>query len=78
MQCPQCKKGEVKEQISFKGFFIKKKEIYYYCPLCEWENKKVFKLSQQDLELEKVDRLNKPKENIQRYYTERKLFNDEN
>lgn len=72
MNCPKCKEGEVKEQVSIKGFFVKRKEVSYFCPLCEFENIKTFKLSQDDVELEKIERLNKPKETIQKYYSERK------
>jgi len=58
MFCPNCKKGEVKEQSSMKGFWrFKRKEIYYFCPLCEWENKKTFKLSKEDVDLERLKEL---------------------
>lgn len=72
MKCPECRKGEIKEQVSLKGFFKKKKEVTYFCPICGWENKKEFRLSNEDIELEKFERMNKPKESIQRYYSERK------
>jgi hypothetical protein len=57
MKCPNCDKAEVKEQISIKGLpFFKKKEICYYCPLCDFEKIKTFKLSKEDIDLEMIER----------------------
>lgn len=67
MKCPECKEGELKEHISIKGFFKKVKEIIYFCPFCSFENKKEFKLSREDLQIERFERENKPKEIIQRH-----------
>ena len=59
MKCPNCKEGEVKEQVNISGFFAKKKDITYFCPLCSWENKKQFKLSKDDLLIENFERSEK-------------------
>jgi len=57
MKCPKCKEGEIREQISIKGFIFKKKKVYLYCPLCDFENVREFRLSKEDLKLEIQDRL---------------------
>ena len=48
MKCPtkDCQ-GEVMEIINFEGLpFCKKfKVINYFCPLCDWQNKKKFQIS---------------------------------
>jgi len=69
MICPKCGKAEIKEQISISGIFTKKKMIIFYCPACKFENKKEFKISKEDMEIEKMERLNKPHEIIHKILT---------
>ena len=77
MICPKCSKGEIKEQISIRGtIFNRKKEITYFCPLCDFEKIKIFKISKQDEKFENIDRINKPKISRQEYYSEKKLIKD--
>jgi len=75
MKCPKCKEGEVKEQVSIKGFFVKRKEISYFCPLCDFETNKVFKLSKQDVILENLERTNFEKKTRISYDTRRGKIN---
>lgn len=71
MICPKCKEGEVKEQVSIKGLFVKRKEVSYFCPLCDFENKKEFKLSKEDVQLENLERANLEKKSRMSYDTRR-------
>jgi len=48
MKCPKCKKGELQEHISIKGVFKSKKVYTYFCPLCNYKNKKEFPYSWHD------------------------------
>lgn len=74
MICPKCNKGEIQKHISIKGFlFNRKKEITYFCPLCDFENKKTFKISKSDEEIENHKRFNSPKVYRQEYYSEKKI-----
>jgi len=50
MICPICNKGELKEEISLKGFFMKRKEIITYCPICEFKKVRTIKISKDDLQ----------------------------
>ena len=45
MKCPKCRKGEIKENISYDGFFKKHKIFTYFCPICSYENKKKIRIS---------------------------------
>lgn len=65
--CPKCGKAEIKEHSSVSGVFTRKKTITFYCPLCKFENKKEFKMSKDDLEMEKLNLSNKPKETIHKF-----------
>jgi hypothetical protein len=65
--CPKCGKSEIKEHSSVSGVFTRKKTITFYCPLCKFENKKEFKMSKDDLEMEKLNLSNKPKETIHKF-----------
>ena len=56
MLCPKCKQGEIKEQVSITGLIFKKKNVYFYCPLCDYQNNKEFKLSKKDLGYEDYER----------------------
>ena len=59
MRCPECRQAEIKEHVSIKGLpFFKKKLVYYYCPLCKFENEREFKLSPDDLKLERQKQIN--------------------
>ena len=58
MKCPKCNNGEVKEQISIKGFIFKKKIVITFCPLCDYRNEHIFNLSSQDVEIENKQRAN--------------------
>jgi hypothetical protein len=50
--CPKCKEGEIQEQTSIRGIlFWKKKEVIFYCPLCNFENVRKFKVSKKDIEI---------------------------
>ena len=39
MKCPECKKVDLKESISFAGMFIVKKVVTTYCPICGFQKK---------------------------------------
>lgn len=52
MKCPKCKKGEIKENISYRGFFNKEKIFTYFCPLCEFHKEKRIKISLGELNAE--------------------------
>jgi transposase-like protein len=69
MNCPKCKEGEIKEQVSITGLIFKKKNVHFYCPLCDYQNDKEFKLSKEDVQLEYLERANTPtkKETIYTY-----------
>ncbi len=70
MICPKCKDGKMEKQVSLKGLIINlRKEVIYFCPLCDFENKKIFKLSREDMKIEKIQKLDKPKEIIQKHYS---------
>jgi len=58
MNCPKCNKVEIKEQIILKRKFPFKfiKEIYFYCPLCDFENKKTFILSKEGYTAELLEK----------------------
>lgn len=45
MKCQNCKKGELRENISFRGFFIKEKVYTYFCTFCDFQKEKVLKSS---------------------------------
>ncbi len=46
LRCPKCK-AEIEVDVSHKGIiFNRKKILTYYCPLCDFENKKEFKLNE--------------------------------
>lgn len=51
LRCPECK-GEIKEQIVYNGFWKRKKTIIYYCPLCDFENIKTFRLNEKQYKKE--------------------------
>ncbi len=47
LRCPKCN-SEIKKEVSFfGGIFNKKKKVIYYCPLCEFESEKIFKITNQ-------------------------------
>jgi len=48
MKCPKCKKGELESNISYRGFFSKTKVYTYFCPLCNFHNEKLIKISVAD------------------------------
>jgi len=66
MICPTCKKGELKEQITIVGFIFKKKKVYTYCNVCDFTNKKEFKLSREDIEVERDKRASENEIELQR------------
>jgi len=57
MKCPKCQKGELKEQITIRGIIFKKKIVYTYCNVCDFMSKKEFRLSKNDIEVEKDKRV---------------------
>ena len=57
MKCPKCSE-EIQEQISITGLIFKKKTVNYFCPICNWENKREFSLSKQDVIAEENKRIN--------------------
>lgn len=62
--CPSCGKAIIREQVSIGNGWLhlsKKKIITLYCPLCDWERKKEFKITAEDLELEIKERENRSK-----------------
>lgn len=67
MECPKCKKGVIVSQESITGWPFKKKRVKYYCPLCDWENQKEFRLSQEDVEIERLRQTNLPKRSEKTY-----------
>lgn len=68
MICPKCNKAELKEHISIgKSLFCYKKEVTSFCPICEFQSKKQFKISEEDARIENEIRLNLPKEIVQTY-----------
>jgi C4-type Zn-finger protein len=84
MICPKCKQGEVKEQVSLKGFlFWKKKVVTSYCNLCSFRNEQVFEITTADkiqeenkrtaeIELNRIEKLNtKTHKKESRYNEER-------
>ncbi len=73
MICPKCKKGELKEQISIRGFMFKKKKIITFCPLCDYKNEHIFELSKEDVEIETAQRLNLEKKIIQTFETKKEI-----
>lgn len=51
--CPECKKGYLVKETLYKGIILNRKKILiFYCPLCNFENKKVFKLNEQQYQEE--------------------------
>jgi hypothetical protein len=76
MICPKCKEGEIQEQTSIRGILLwKKKEITFFCPLCKFENKREFKLSKKDIQIEDEERANKPIERINKYESTKTINN---
>jgi hypothetical protein len=71
MNCPKCKEGEVKEQVTLKGFIFKKKRVVTFCPLCDFKNEHIFDLSKEDTEIENLNRLNTEKKTTINYNTKR-------
>ena len=46
VKCPKCKKGELKENISYEGMLFNiKKVITTYCVLCEFRSRIMFPAS---------------------------------
>lgn len=77
MICPKCKKGEIQEQISFRGFwFWKKKHISFFCPLCSFENKRKFKVSKKDIQIADEERANQPIERINKFESTKTIHNN--
>jgi len=58
MICPNCNKGEVKQNISLFCSWRYKKVVEIYCPLCNFRNKHTFSISKQDFEAEQEQRRN--------------------
>jgi len=71
MKCPKCKNGEVKYQVSIKGFIFRKKIIDYYCPLCDYKNKHEFRLSKDDVQVERLHQTNLERKTRQTFDTRR-------
>lgn len=71
MNCPNCKEGILKEDISVKGLIWNRRKIYtYFCPLCSFENSKVIKVNEDEYQAE-IKRKQNTKFNI--YRTEKEL-----
>lgn len=77
MICPKCKRGEVQEQTSIRGIlFWKKKEVIFYCPLCNFENVRKFKVSKKDIQIADEERANQPIERINRFESTKTIHNN--
>ena len=61
MLCPNCKQGEIQQQISIRGIVFKKKYITSFCPLCGFNNEVVFDLSKDDVAQERILQLQREK-----------------
>ena len=48
MQCPNCKKGKLIENLSYVGVFKRYKLYSYFCPLCNYEKEKKIPYSLSD------------------------------
>ena len=74
MICPKCLKGEIQEQISIRGILLwKKKEVIFYCPVCNFESVKVFKMSKEDILIGGGERYNQPIEKVNKYISEKTI-----
>jgi len=51
--CPNCKKANIEKDISFSGVIFKRiKKYLFFCPLCDWQNMKMIKISETDYQNE--------------------------
>lgn len=58
IKCPKCKIEDIKQEVNLKGYiFNRRKVITFYCPLCDWQNIKIFKLNEEEYQLE-LSRMN--------------------
>jgi hypothetical protein len=50
MKCPNCKDGDLKEQVQLKGItiFTRKKVITWFCPCCDFTNERILSISNDD------------------------------
>ena len=54
LRCPECE-AEIMEEVLFYGsIFSRKKKVIYYCPLCHFENKKIFRLTNKQFNEESI------------------------
>lgn len=61
MKCPKCDKGEILFNENLSGTIFKRKKIRtYYCPFCDFENVKEFKINEDTYraELKKINKTN--------------------
>ena len=53
MICPKCSKAEILVELNIIGYIFARKKVYtYYCSLCDYNNKKVFKISESEYQAE--------------------------
>ena len=73
MKCPKCQ-NELRENVSLRRSIFKfKKIIIFFCPICEWENKKEFDISNKDYKIEELKLSEIPKAETKiRYIRENK------
>ena len=51
--CPKCKKGYLVKEILYEGVILnRKKIIVFYCPFCDFKNKHILKLNEQQYQKE--------------------------
>lgn len=49
MKCPKCQMGFLIKQIIYGGMVFKRKmNIIYFCPMCDFENTKSFKINEDE------------------------------
>ena len=70
MKCPNCNNGEIKEDFSLTGIVFTRKKVYtYFCPICDFSNEKIIKISENEYQAE-LNKKIKTKE--YKWHTERK------
>lgn len=74
MNCPKCGKGELRENISLRGWIFKKKVYTYICPLCDFRNEHQIKINEREEEMNFAQGTNLERKSKQTYVSRKHSY----
>ncbi len=74
MICPKCGKGELRENVSLRGWIFKKKVYTYICPLCDFRNEHQIRINEKEEDVNVTRRTNLEKKTKRTYVSNRRNY----